>query len=108
MANYAGGVRKKLEDEYHIQQLLGRILPSIKSDCFLVTKGATDGDGQIKNEDGSTTIPLNRIQINFLISRGYVDAAQGQGEKLRHGYREFYIHQFTRKALRLAKGGAAP
>ncbi len=104
MVGSAGGAQKKLENEYHIQQLLDRILPSIKSDCFLVTREAVDGDGQIKNEVGSIAIPLNRIQINFLLSRGYVDAAQGQGEKLRYGYREYYIHKFTRKALRTIKG----
>ncbi len=99
-------VAKRLEGEYHIQQLLDRILPSIRSDCFLVTRGAIDGVGQIENKAGSISIPLNRIQINFLITRGYIDAAQGHGERERYGHRDWYTHQFTRKALKMIKEGA--
>ena len=94
-------ISKQLQDEYHIQQLLNRILPSASADCFVMCKGDDRGDGHIQNESGSIKIPLNMVQVSFLISKGYVGESQAHGKRLRNGMMERYTRRFTNAGLRI-------
>ena len=97
-------ISKQLQDEYHIQQLLNRILPSISADCFVMRKGDDRGNGHVQNESGSIKIPLIMVQISFLISKGYVSESQGHGKRLRSGMLERYTRRFTNAGLEIITG----
>jgi len=96
----AGAHHPRLEEKYHIQQLLEVILPGLNTQCIV---RSCVGGATIEH-DGIKITSLNVTQYGHLYAKGYIDEGTPRPADKQYGRAEHNEHRFTEKGLAIIRG----